>query len=81
MTRFRRDAPGIVSDDSVDFIVDPQYIPMEEFLAHWHPHVHAIVADGVSTLNGSFIPYPEMAAKPFLIPNRRPVQVSYLLPK
>ena len=29
-----RDAPGIVQEGDVDFILDPQYIPMEEFLAN-----------------------------------------------
>jgi hypothetical protein len=27
-----RDAPGIVVDEDVDFILDPQYIPMGKFL-------------------------------------------------
>jgi hypothetical protein len=30
-----RDAPGIVLAENVDFILDPQYIPMEEFLANF----------------------------------------------
>ena len=36
-------------------------------LAHWHPHVHTIVTDGVFTPDGSFIPFLEMAVEPFLI--------------
>ena len=35
-------------------------------LAHWHPHVHAIVTDGAFTPDGEFIPLPEMAVEPFL---------------
>jgi hypothetical protein len=35
-------------------------------LAHWHPHVHAIVTDGVFSKDGTFIPLPEMAVEPFL---------------
>ena len=35
-------------------------------LAHWHPHVHAIVTDGAFTSDGEFIPLPEMAVEPFL---------------
>ena len=35
-------------------------------LAHWHPHVHAIVTDGVFTADGGFIPLLEMAVEPFL---------------
>jgi len=36
-------------------------------LAHWHPHVHAIVTDGVFTEDEAFIPFLEMAAEPFLV--------------
>ena len=35
-------------------------------LAHWHPHVHTIVTDGVFTPEGVFIPFLEMAVEPFL---------------
>ena len=30
-----RDAPGIVQEGDVDFILDSQYIPMDEFLANF----------------------------------------------
>ena len=35
-------------------------------LAHFHPHIHAIVTDGAFTPDGEFIPLPEMAVEPFL---------------
>jgi len=35
-------------------------------LAHWHPHVHAIVTDGVFTPDEAFIPFLEIAVEPFL---------------
>jgi len=35
-------------------------------LAHFHPHVHAIVSDGAFTNDGGFIPLPEIAVEPFL---------------
>ena len=40
---------------------------MRDELAHWHPHVHAIVTDGVFTPDGAFIPFLEMAVEPFLV--------------
>lgn len=35
-------------------------------LAHWHPHVHCLVTDGVFTKDETFIPFLEMAVEPFL---------------
>ena len=35
-------------------------------LSHWHPHVHAVVSDGVFTPGGTFIPLPALAVEPFL---------------
>ncbi len=35
-------------------------------LAHWHPHVHTVVTDGVFTSNSTFIPFHEMSVEPFL---------------
>jgi len=35
-------------------------------LAHFHPHVHTVVTDGVFTPDGTFIPFLEMAVEPFL---------------
>jgi hypothetical protein len=35
-------------------------------LAHFHPHVHAVVTDGAFTSEGKFIPLPEIAVEPFL---------------
>jgi hypothetical protein len=35
-------------------------------LAHFHPHIHAIVTDGAFSKDGTFIPLPEMAVEPFL---------------
>jgi len=35
-------------------------------LAHWHPHVHSIVTDGVFSSEGRFLPLPEIAVEPFL---------------
>ena len=35
-------------------------------LAHFHPHVHAVVTDGAFTNDGGFIPLPEIAVEPFL---------------
>ena len=35
-------------------------------LAHWHPHVHVVITDGVFTLGRSFIPFLDMAVEPFL---------------
>ena len=35
-------------------------------LARWHPHVHAVVSDGVFTPDGMFIPLPTLAVEPFL---------------
>ena len=35
-------------------------------LAHFHPHVHAVVTDGAFTVDGNFIPLPEIAVEPFL---------------
>jgi hypothetical protein len=37
-------------------------------LAHFHPHVHAIVTDGMFSKDDTFIPLPEMAVEPFLKP-------------
>jgi hypothetical protein len=35
-------------------------------LSHWHPHVHAVVSDGVFTPDGTFIALPALAIEPFL---------------
>ncbi len=35
-------------------------------LSHWHPHVHAVVSDGVFTPCGTFIPLTTLAVEPFL---------------
>ena len=35
-------------------------------LAHFHPHIHALVTDGAFTSDGNFIPLPKIAAEPFL---------------
>ena len=34
-------------------------------LAHWNPHVHALVTDGAFTADGTFVPVPETAAADF----------------
>jgi len=49
-------------------------------LPRWHPHVHAIVTDGVFTPKGSFIPFLEMADEPFLkLFNQGSHEISTLL--
>lgn len=35
-------------------------------LIHYHPHIHAIITDGVFTQDGTFIPLPDIAVEPFL---------------
>ena len=35
-------------------------------LIHYHPHIHAIVTNGVFTEDRTFIPLPEIAVEPFL---------------
>jgi hypothetical protein len=35
-------------------------------LAHWHPHVHAIVTDGAFAPDGRFAALPKLAVEPFL---------------
>lgn len=35
-------------------------------LAHWHPHVHAIVTEGVFTTDCGFVALPALASEPFL---------------
>ena len=35
-------------------------------LAHFHPHVHALVTDGAFTSDGNFVPLPKIAVEPFL---------------
>lgn len=34
-------------------------------LAHWHPHVHTIVTDGLFTPDGTFLPLPKLPLEPF----------------
>jgi hypothetical protein len=35
-------------------------------LAHWHPHVHTIVTDGLFAEDGTFLPLPKLQVEPFL---------------
>lgn len=42
-------------------------------LVHHHPHLHALVTDGVFTADGVFIPMPQIDDKPFLEIWRRKV--------
>jgi len=35
-------------------------------LAHFHPHVHSIVTDGMFTSDGKYLPLPDLAVEPFL---------------
>ena len=35
-------------------------------LAHWHPHIHALVSDGAFDRDGTFVRVPEIAIEPFL---------------
>ena len=35
-------------------------------LAHWHPHIHALVSDGAFARDGTFVRVPEIAVEPFL---------------
>jgi len=35
-------------------------------LIHWHPHIHALVSEGVFLPDGTFLPLPKLATKPFL---------------
>ena len=35
-------------------------------LVHWHPHIHALVTEGVFQPEGTFLPLPKLAAEPFL---------------
>jgi len=35
-------------------------------LIHWHPHIHALVSEGVFLPDGTFLPLPELASEPFL---------------
>ena len=35
-------------------------------LAHFHPHIHALVTDGAFTSDGNFVPLPKIAVEPFL---------------
>jgi hypothetical protein len=34
-------------------------------LAHWHPHLHALVTDGAFTPDGQFIPMPDIPTEPY----------------
>ena len=34
-------------------------------LLHWHPHIHALVADGCFAPDGTFLPLPERDSEPF----------------
>ncbi len=33
---------------------------------HWHPHIHALVSEGMFFPDGTFIPLPKLAIEPFL---------------
>ena len=35
-------------------------------LIHWHPHLHALVSEGVFLQDGTFMPLPKLATEPFL---------------
>jgi hypothetical protein len=35
-------------------------------LIHWHPHIHALVSEGVFLPDGTFVPLPKLATEPFL---------------
>ena len=35
-------------------------------LIHFHPHIHALVTEGVFLPDGSFLPLPKLASEPFL---------------
>ena len=35
-------------------------------LVHWHPHIHALVSEGVFLPDGTFLPLPKLASEPFL---------------
>ena len=35
-------------------------------LIHWHPHIHALVTEGVFLPEGTFVPLPKLASEPFL---------------
>jgi hypothetical protein len=35
-------------------------------LIHWHPHIHALVTEGVFLPEGTFLPLPKLASEPFL---------------
>jgi len=35
-------------------------------LIHWHPHIHALVTEGVFVPDGTFLPLPRLATEPFL---------------
>ena len=35
-------------------------------LIHWHPHIHALVSEGVFLTDGTFLPLPKVATEPFL---------------
>jgi hypothetical protein len=35
-------------------------------LIHWHPHIHALVCEGVFLPEGTFLPLPKLATEPFL---------------
>ncbi len=35
-------------------------------LIHWHPHIHALVTEGVFLPQGTFLPLPKLATEPFL---------------
>jgi hypothetical protein len=34
-------------------------------LIHWHPHIHALVTEGVFLPEGTFLPLPKLATEPF----------------
>jgi hypothetical protein len=35
-------------------------------LIHWHPHIHALLSEGVFLPDGTFLPLPKLAPEPFL---------------
>ena len=35
-------------------------------LIHWHPHIHALVSEGIFLHDGTFVPLPKLATEPFL---------------
>ncbi|MDH7502783.1 MAG: transposase zinc-binding domain-containing protein, partial [Verrucomicrobiota bacterium] len=35
-------------------------------LIHWHPHIHALLTEGVFLPDGTFLPLPKLATEPFL---------------